>query len=164
MSTDRITLPRGVTELQSPSEMSTQSSITREIIAGRSTTASFTWWLFRVLKPIFMPKPVHLKGPQLFPFPPPIPATCVAEEWTYQGWKMTSLFLRNKSKDSLSRAAIYFHGGAFNYPVNAGHWKLCSTLAEELDAEVVLVPTPLAPENTADEVGSTPSSIICTAF
>lgn len=48
---------------------------------------------------------------------------------------------------------IYYHGGAFHHPVNKGHWTVASYFAEELDAEVTMVPLPLAPENTADDVG-----------
>lgn len=133
-------------EITSPNA---HSSITHDPIPGRSLDARFTWWLFRFLKPIFMPKPVYLKGPQVFPHPPPIPSTLSADRWEYEGWNMTVIRPKNKH---ISRSIIYYHGGAFNYPMNQGHWRICSIFAEELDAEVIAIPTPLAPENTSEEV------------
>lgn len=152
------------TEMIDPSSSSTSSShageasstVKYDAIAGRSWTAAFTWWLFRALVPFFLPAPVHLKGPQTFPDPPHIPASCVSDRWEHEGWTITTISPRQKKEtedaSSTSRAMIYFHGGAFNHPVNKGHWEVAATFAEELDAEVALVPTPLAPDNTADEV------------
>ena len=59
---------------------------------------------------------------------------------------------RKKDSEMLGRSMIYFHGGAFNHPVGKGHWAVSATFAEGLDAEVTLVPTPLAPDNKAEEV------------
>lgn len=152
------------TEMTNTSPSSTSSShvdepsstVTYDAIAGRSWTAAFTWWLFRALVPFFLPAPVHLKGPQTFPDPPPIPASCVSDRWEYEGWTMSTISPHHQREgedpSSTSRAMIYFHGGAFNHPVNKGHWEVAATFAEGLNAEVVLVPTPLAPDNTADEV------------
>lgn len=133
---------------ESPSESST---ITRDPIAGRSLTAAFTWYLFRLLAPRFIPPLIHQKGPQTLSFPPPIPASCVAEHWEYDAWTMVSI-RRREEGTGLRRAMIYYHGGAFHHPVNKGHWTVASHFAEELDAEVTMVPLPLAPENTADDV------------
>lgn len=134
-------------------EASSSTTITREIITDRSWTATFTWYLFRALVPFFLPAPIYIKGPQEFPLFPPIPASCLTQTWEYNSWTMTSIISRQKPRDSpTSRAMIYLHGGAFNHPVNKGHWTIAAMFAEQLDAEVTLVPTPLAPENTADDV------------
>ena len=131
-----------------------QSSITRDPIGGRSFSAALTWWLFRALVPLFIPPAVHLRGPEIFPFPPPIPATCEAEQWKENstGWTITAVRSRNQPKAGASRLIILFHGGAFSHPIGPSHWRIAARFAEDLDAEVHVIPTPLAPENRAAEV------------
>lgn len=40
-------------------------------------------------------------------------------------------------------------------PVMSMHYTMCATLACELDAEVIMVPTPLSPANGVDDVSIT---------
>lgn len=47
---------------------------------------------------------------------------------------------------------MYFHGGAFTLGVLPWHFKICALLARELNAEVIMVPTPLSPANGIDDV------------
>ncbi|KAF8324003.1 alpha/beta-hydrolase [Clavulina sp. PMI_390] len=135
------------------------STLTVDPIPDRGWIAASTWWLFRALAPAFIPGPVHQRGPQIFN-DPKLPVGYTFERWSFEDWGLVTILppQRKNSPDNVGadldpiRSMIYFHGGAFNYPVNAGHWKLCARFAAELGAEVTLVPTPLAPDNTADEV------------
>ena len=51
-----------------------------------------------------------------------------------------------------TRAILYLHGGGFMIAPSPAHWTWIRYLAEELDAVVYVVPYPLAPTNTIQEV------------
>lgn len=139
-------------------QQTSESSVTRFRIDTRSLISSLIWYgLYVWLRFRPLPVPAPKKGPQIWNFPPPAKLIrgCHAEQWTSNGWACTILspsIWRSQPKPSAPRQILYLHGGGFCMAINPLHWQLCSTLANELDAEVILVPYPLAPANGVDEV------------
>lgn len=95
-------------------------------------------------------RPPPRTGPQEWKLPAQsLIGDCKASYWESHGWK--NVVLTSPSVNT-KRVMMWLHGGAFIYPVGDVHWKTCAVLAKDLDAEVVLVPYPLAPANTASTV------------
>ncbi|KAF8320474.1 alpha/beta-hydrolase [Clavulina sp. PMI_390] len=96
-------------------------------------------------------------GPQVWDFPPNAKdANRVLEkgqdrafgQWKNEesGWVMTTVSPPAGSP-APQRTILYFHGSGFQSPINGFHWGFSSYLSLRLDAEVVVVPYPLGPNN-----------------
>lgn len=129
------------------------SSLSHVRLEKRSWQSFILWWaLYFLIKVKDFPRPPPKKGPEVWDFPPSaklIPG-CRVEEWTSQDWTCT--VLTPTTSKPLTRQVLYFHGGGFTAAIMSIHFKMCATLARELDAEVIMVPTPLSPANGVDDV------------
>lgn len=58
----------------------------------------------------------------------------------------------SSSKPRPKRTILYVHGGGFYTDITILEWRAVVRLCEGLDAEVVVLPYPLAPNNGVDDV------------
>jgi len=146
-------------------------AIQRIIIPRTSWKSTQVWWIqrslspiFRLLQPYFWPVPTPPKGPQVWKFPPSAGdlnywmrdgEQCVSSQWNdaASGWTMTVISppLNGGTTKETKRLIMYLHGSGFQQPISGWHWGYVGYLARELDAEVVVVPYPLAPTNNGLE-------------
>lgn len=136
-------------------EIQPPTSLSHVRLKKRSWQSFALWWaLYFILKVKDFARPPPKKGPETWDFPPPAKLTfgCRVEQWTSQDWTCT--VLTPLGSKALTRQILFFHGGGFTAAVMSVHFKMCATLSRELDAEVIMVPTPLSPANGVDDVGS----------
>ena len=153
------------------------SSVRRVVINGPSFRASLIWWVVKLILPLTMgpmgSPPIPPKGPQVWDLPPKrlrkqiAAGTVEITDWHEEmsGWHIPILRGSSSSSESSSssspssassnpapRVVFYFHGGSFSHPLTQVHWEWIAWMSSKLDAEIYVVPYPLAPTNTAFEV------------
>ncbi|KAF8308877.1 alpha/beta-hydrolase [Clavulina sp. PMI_390] len=110
------------------------------------------------------PWPIAPKGPQVWDFPPPAKSVnrllepgqeraCGSWKNEETGWVMFTIAPRVDcvGPNGVRRTVLYFHGSGFLHPINNLHWGFAGYLSRWLEAEVVVVPYPLGPNNPGPE-------------
>lgn len=133
----------------------------------RSWTSTLLWYVFwlgntRVGKYLLprVPPPPRV-GPQKWKLPSKdFLGDCEASYWDSHGWNNVVI---SPSSREIKRTLLYFHGGGWYFPIDAVHWKTTAIFARELDAEVIVIPVPLAPANTVFTVCPHAAELVATS-
>lgn len=143
------------------------SHVTRLTLTTRSWGSRLLWWALYVAcsadhaaDAVFVRRTRRTptkKGPPSWPFPPTESqiGSCHAQQYPFEGWDNVIVTPSPSSKPK--RTILYFHGGGFTTDITVLEWWVIAKLAKGLDAEVVVPPYPLAPNNGVDDVRSSAS-------
>ncbi|KAF8319626.1 alpha/beta-hydrolase [Clavulina sp. PMI_390] len=110
------------------------------------------------------PEVIFPKGPQIWGLPPPALVNRMLEsdrkraitQWEHEesGWVMPIVSPLTDSKESsaVRRTIFYLYGSGFtDPPIMKWHWAFIGYLSRWLDAELVVVPYPVGPNNPGPE-------------